>query len=58
MIAAVVGSESYRKFFKAESIFVRWRGGSDGGLADLSGGRVTKGGGMRFAFPLYACSYI
>jgi hypothetical protein len=35
---------------------MRWRGGSDGGLADLSGGNVTKGGGMRFAFPPYACS--
>jgi hypothetical protein len=40
--------------FKAESICMRWRGGSDGGLADLSGENVTKGGGMRFAFPPYA----
>jgi len=24
-------------------------------LSDLSGGNVTKGGGMRFAFPPYDC---
>jgi hypothetical protein len=54
MVAAVDGSERYRKFFKATSTCMCWRGGADRGLADLSGGNVTKGGGMRFAFP-YAC---